>query len=297
MVSLAKLPFPPNKKLGQNFLFDSEYLRKIVENCSITPDTVIIEIGSGYGSLTNYLAETNCQKVVSYEKDKRLFDWLIANNQKKDKIVYVNEDASLINWPKIGIEYQNNSLLVVGNLPYYLANSLLVELLFSYKYFQSWVFLVQKEVGQKWVAGPNKYSSNYSALSVLVNFLTGASATFTVPAPRFTPPSAVDGAVVVMKIHPLADVGQTQLTAFFRFLKNCFRSRRKTLWNNLMNFAGNWENGWDNYFRSQNHQKKIRPQELTPLEYWKLFTYWQNEKENGIFQSKKIKKDETKTLY
>lgn len=88
---------------------------------------------------------------------------------------------------------------------------------------------MQKEVGQKWVAGPNKYSSNYSALSVLVNFLTGASATFTVPAPRFTPPSAVDGAVVVMKIHPLADVGQTQLTAFFRFLKNCFRSRRKTL--------------------------------------------------------------------
>jgi len=74
MVKPTNLPFSPNKKLGQNFLFDSEYLRKIVENCPITPDTVIIEIGSGYGSLTNYLAETNCQKVISYEKDKRLFD-------------------------------------------------------------------------------------------------------------------------------------------------------------------------------------------------------------------------------
>jgi 16S rRNA (adenine1518-N6/adenine1519-N6)-dimethyltransferase len=275
----TNLLFSPNKKLGQNFLFDSEYLQKIVENCPITPDTVIIEIGSGYGSLTNFLAETDCQKVISYEKDKRLFDWLVANNQKKDKITYLNEDALLINWSKIRAEYQNNSLLVVGNLPYYLANSLIVELLFSYQLFQSWTFLVQKEVGQKWVASPNKYSSNYSALSVLINFLTDASIIFNVPASAFTPPSAVDGAVVVMKIRSLTDIGQTQLTAFFRFLKNCFRSRRKTLWNNLMNFAGNCEKSWDNYFRIHNYQKKIRPQELNSLEYWKLFTYWQSERD------------------
>lgn len=280
MVKPTNLPFSPNKKLGQNFLFDSEYLRKIVENCPITPDTVIIEIGSGYGSLTNYLAETNCQKVISYEKDKRLFDWLVANNQKKDKIVYLNEDASLIDWLKIGAEYQKNSLIVVGNLPYYLANSLLVELLFSYKLFRSWVFLVQKEVGQRWVTGPNNYSSNYSALSVLVNSLTDASIIFNVPASAFTPLSAVDGSVVTMKIHPLADVDRTQLAAFFRFLKNCFRSRRKTLWNNLMSFAGDWKKKWDDYFRIHNYHKKIRPQELTPSEYWKIFAYWQNERDN-----------------
>jgi len=88
---------------------------------------------------------------------------------------------------------------------------------------------VQKEVGQRWVTGPNNYSSNYSALSVLVNSLTDASIIFNVPASAFTPLSAVDGSVVTMKIHPLADVDRTQLAAFFRFLKNCFRSRRKTL--------------------------------------------------------------------
>jgi 16S rRNA (adenine1518-N6/adenine1519-N6)-dimethyltransferase len=68
-----KLPFLPKKEMGQNFLFALSYLRKIVDNCPVTPDTIVIEIGSGYGNLTNLLAETNCQEIVSLEKDFQLF--------------------------------------------------------------------------------------------------------------------------------------------------------------------------------------------------------------------------------
>ncbi|CAH1755883.1 1397_t:CDS:2 [Entrophospora sp. SA101] len=57
--------FPPNKELGQNFLFDKNYLQKIVASCPIDNNTIIIEIGSGYGSLTNLLAATNCQQVIT----------------------------------------------------------------------------------------------------------------------------------------------------------------------------------------------------------------------------------------
>ena len=67
---MAKIIFPPQKKFGQNFIFDQNYLKKIVRYCPIDNKTIIIEIGSGYGSLTNLLAETNCQKVISCEKDK-----------------------------------------------------------------------------------------------------------------------------------------------------------------------------------------------------------------------------------
>jgi 16S rRNA (adenine1518-N6/adenine1519-N6)-dimethyltransferase len=70
---VKKILFPPNKKLGQNFLFDQNFLRKIVASCPITPNTVIIEIGSGYGTLTNQLAKTSCRQIISYEKDKKLF--------------------------------------------------------------------------------------------------------------------------------------------------------------------------------------------------------------------------------
>lgn len=69
----AKIPFPPNKKLGQNFIFDKNYLEKIVECCPIDNNTVIIEVGSGYGNLTNLLAKTNCQKIIGIEKDQKLF--------------------------------------------------------------------------------------------------------------------------------------------------------------------------------------------------------------------------------
>jgi len=72
-ITPPKIIFPPNKELGQNFLFDKNYLQKIVASCPIDTNTVIVEIGSGYGSLTNLLAETNCQKVVSLEKDPKLF--------------------------------------------------------------------------------------------------------------------------------------------------------------------------------------------------------------------------------
>jgi 16S rRNA (adenine1518-N6/adenine1519-N6)-dimethyltransferase len=70
----AKMPFQPNKKLGQNFLFDKNYLRKIVECYPADSKTIIIEIGTGYGNLTNLLAETNCQKVIGIEKDLQLFN-------------------------------------------------------------------------------------------------------------------------------------------------------------------------------------------------------------------------------
>jgi 16S rRNA A1518/A1519 N6-dimethyltransferase RsmA/KsgA/DIM1 with predicted DNA glycosylase/AP lyase activity len=60
-----------------------------------------------------------------------------------------------------------------------------------------------------------------------------------------------------------------------RFLKNCFRFRRKTLLNNLSSFAGNYKVEWEKYFAEKSYSDKIRPQNLTPLEYWKLFLFWQ----------------------
>jgi 16S rRNA (adenine1518-N6/adenine1519-N6)-dimethyltransferase len=66
-------PFSPQKKLGQNFLLSPSYLQKIMVYCPINLNTIIIEIGSGYGNLTNLLATSNCQKLVGLEKDKQLF--------------------------------------------------------------------------------------------------------------------------------------------------------------------------------------------------------------------------------
>jgi 16S rRNA A1518/A1519 N6-dimethyltransferase RsmA/KsgA/DIM1 with predicted DNA glycosylase/AP lyase activity len=57
-------------------LSDKNILQKIVDNCPIDDETIIIEIGSGYGNLTEILAKTNCYQIISCEKDMRLFLWL-----------------------------------------------------------------------------------------------------------------------------------------------------------------------------------------------------------------------------
>lgn len=221
------------------------------------------------------LAETDCKKVVSLEKDSQLFNWLEKNN-KNDKITYLCQDALKINWPEFCYQYKGNSLIIVGNLPYYITNSLIIDLLFNYHLFKSLIFLVQKEVGQKWVSSPNKYSSKYSALSVFINYLAETKIVLEVPQSVFIPSPSVDGALVIINPHQAdINISKKQLTSFLRFLKNCFRFRRKTLLNNLGSFVGNYKEKWESYFIEKGYSDKIRPQNLTPLEHWKLFLFWQ----------------------
>ncbi|KLL03965.1 MAG: dimethyladenosine transferase [Mycoplasmataceae bacterium RV_VA103A] len=274
-ITPTKIIYSPKKSLGQNFLFDKNYLFQIVARCSVNAKTIIIEIGSGYGSLTNLLAETDGQKVISIEKDFQLFQWLVANNKNK-KILYLHQDALKINWPDFCSQYKNGSLIIVGNLPYYITNSLIVNLLLNYKLFKSLIFLVQKEVGQKWVASPSKYSSEYSALSIFINYLTKTKIVGKIPARAFTPAPSVDGVLVSIEPYQDVDASNEQLISFLRFLKNCFRFRRKTLLNNLLSWAGNWEKEWKKYWIEKDYSEKVRPQNLTPFECWQLFLFWQS---------------------
>ena len=135
----------PKKELGQNFLLDEQILKKIVSFLPIEINTLIIEIGTGYGHLTDCLADTNCYKILSFEKDKDIYSWLKENKSNK-KVTFLNEDALKVNWQKIYEENKNYHLLVVGNLPYYIANFLLIGLLDKSKLFNFFCFLVQKEV-------------------------------------------------------------------------------------------------------------------------------------------------------
>ncbi|MCE8159205.1 MAG: ribosomal RNA small subunit methyltransferase A [Candidatus Moeniiplasma glomeromycotorum] len=283
-ITSAKIIYPPQKKLGQNFLFKESYLQKIIAAFPLDPNTIIIEIGSGYGSLTNLLAQTNCQKVISLEKDPQLFQWLTEKNtpskynSKENKVLFLHQDVLKVDWLTFGQEWKNNSLVVVGNLPYYLANSLIVELLLNFSLFKALVLLVQKEVAQKWVASPLKYNHHYSALSVFINYLAHTEITLLVPAGAFVPVPSVDGALVKIKPYSF-NLTSTKLTAFLTFLKKCFHFRRKTLLNNLNSFPSSEKREWTQYFQQKNYSLWLRPQNLTPEEYWDLFLFSKNSKD------------------
>ena len=78
-------------------------------------------------------------------------------------------------------------------------------------------------------------------MSVFINYLAEVKLAFEVPRNVFNPVPEVDGALVVITPQANNDISTEQLTSFLRFLKNCFRFRRKTLWNNLLSFASNRE--------------------------------------------------------
>ena len=256
-------------------MLDKNFLQKIANSCPIDEKTIVVEIGSGYGHLTEFLAKTNCYQVISCEKDAQLYLWLQNkwSKEQKNKIIFLHQDALKINWPEFWQKYINNqplTFLIVGNLPYSIANSLIFNLLEKFELFKGLVFLVQKEVAQRWIATPQKYKKEYSALSVYISLITDPEIMFFVPKQCFFPQPSVDGALVCLEIKKEIQLKKEERPKFWSFLKNCFRHRRKTLWNNLL-IASYQEETVKKVFQQLNYEKNIRPQQLSTQDYLNVF--------------------------
>lgn len=72
---LKKYNFSFQKKFGQNFLIDTHVLDKIIRAADINKEDMVLEIGPGIGTMTQYLAEA-AGKVVAVEIDKNLIPML-----------------------------------------------------------------------------------------------------------------------------------------------------------------------------------------------------------------------------
>ncbi|WNE41553.1 MAG: Ribosomal RNA small subunit methyltransferase A [Mycoplasmataceae bacterium] len=267
-----KLAFKPQRSLGQNFLSSQEYLNKIVESCLINKNSRIIEIGPGYGTLTKLLIKESSESIVSIEKDENLFNWLNTNLSDSSKVDFILGDALDIDWEELikdKFHSEENEIIVVGNLPYNISNKLISNLLEKRHLFKKLVFLVQKEVGQRWVANPLKYKNKYSNLSVFINYFCDTSLNFEIPKKFFKPVPEVDGALICLNLKPNNSIDLEE-KKFFSFVKNCFRFRRKTLFNNLKSFWGD-ENKINAAFEKLAYDEKIRSQDLFLRDFLLLF--------------------------
>lgn len=263
----------PRKGLGQNFLLDKDYLQKITNSCQINEKTTIIEIGSGYGHLTSFLSATSCKRVISIEKDHRLFVWLNSNwIGNKKKVIFCEEDALKINWLDFCQKYRNENspIIVVGNLPYSIANLLIHNLLTNYFLFQDLVFLVQKEVAERWATNLLRYKKEYGALSIYISIFAETQILFTVPSKYFSPSPLVDGSLVHLKIRKELLIEKQELVKFLAFLRNCFRHRRKTLENNLL-IASYKKEIIKKILCKFGHSSLTRSQELSTQDFIQLY--------------------------
>jgi 16S rRNA (adenine1518-N6/adenine1519-N6)-dimethyltransferase len=215
----------PKKSLGQHFLKDPYYLKKIAEIARIGPDDQVLEIGPGLGHLTRELA-AKAKMVIAIEFDKQLIPRLREEFSETAKIEIVHADA---------LEYQYDTLpgtwKVVANLPYYISSPIVRKLLQFRDKFTTLSLMLQKEVAERIASPPG--SKEYGFLSVLVQFYTEPKIEFMVPAGAFTPAPEVDSAVITLTILKNSPRQVKNEDFLMRVVKAAFSQRRNTLRNAL----------------------------------------------------------------
>ena len=215
----------PKKGLGQNFLVDPAALKRVVECADLDPQSVVLEVGAGLGSLTRSLAQT-ARKVVVVELDHELFPVL-------EQVLALFPNVSLVQGDMLKLDPATlvgvDGYLVVANIPYYITSALIRHLLESPQKPTRLVLTVQKEVEQRICAVPN--AMNLLALSVQVY---GAPRVMGyIPAESFYPIPDVDSSIVRIDLYPQPVIPFNYLELFFKLARAGFSQKRKMLHNSL----------------------------------------------------------------
>lgn len=231
---LKKYNFVFQKKYGQNFLIDTHVLEKIIRAASIGSDDVVLEIGPGIGTLTQYLCE-NARQVIAVEIDDMLIPILGETLKDYDNVKIVHNDILKIDVNEIVSEYPGSSIKVVANLPYYITTPIIMGLFESGVPIDSITIMVQKEVAERMQAKPG--TKDYGALTLAVQYYADAKIMANVPPNCFMPRPAVGSAVINLVKHKEKRYDVKNEDMLFRIIRASFNQRRKTLQNGLNNAA------------------------------------------------------------
>ncbi len=230
---LQKYNFNFQKKFGQNFLIDTHVLDKIIRESGVNKDDMVIEIGPGIGTMTQYLCE-NAREVVAIEIDKNLIPILEDTLSAYDNVTVINEDVLKVDIKKLAEEKNGGRpVKVVANLPYYITTPIIMGLFESHVPIDSITIMVQKEVADRMQEGPG--SKEYGALSLAVQYYAKPEIVANVPPNCFMPRPNVGSAVIRLTCHETPPVEVENEEFMFRLIRASFNQRRKTLVNGLTN--------------------------------------------------------------
>ena len=241
------------KKWGQNFLIDSNIVKKIYRTIEPIDSDNILEIGPGEGVLTKIiLPEVN--KMVSIEIDPVLVNKLNNSNRLK-KLKVVNKDILKTNIYDLDID---NPVRVIGNIPYNITSQIIFWLIEQLDYWSDAFIMVQKEVAHRLIAKVG--TKEYSRLTVVVGAYLDVDYCFTIPPTVFIPKPKVDSAFIRFTKKRNALIEDHKYIRFNKLVRAAFNQRRKMLRNSL----GSWD-------ISDQVKEKInfsrRPETLTVQEF------------------------------
>jgi len=265
----------PNKRLGQNFLIDLNLMRLLVDAAHIENNDVVLEVGCGTGSFTECLVDV-AGKVVAVEFDDTLAQ--IARGQLGDlyNIEIINTDvlanknsfdADVVNAIASARDELGGRLLLVANLPYNVAASVMMNLIIGPLIADSMHVTVQKEVGERMAAVSG--GANYGILSILMGATGQAKFIRKLNPSVFWPQPQVDSAMVSFE-RQSNKVEQIHNLYFFREVVRLFMGHRRKMLKACVKFAdGELKkvHNWDDIFSRSFIDPHCRGEEVSAEDY------------------------------
>ena len=222
--------YRPRKSQGQNFLTDPKILDQIDQVIQCPPGDLLLEVGGGYGVLTERLAKKGCPLIV-VEPDHKLFAMLERKFEKAPGVSLVKADILKLDLKPLAPPVPAK-LTVAGNIPYYLTTPLITRLLTQYGPSIRKIYLmVQKEVADRMAAQPG--TKAYGALTLCAQYYSAVTKLVDVPARCFRPRPKVDSAFIEMELKTVLPLSGEAERRFFGLVRAIFQSRRKMLSNSL----------------------------------------------------------------
>ncbi|EPP34401.1 dimethyladenosine transferase [Chlamydia ibidis] len=259
---LSEVHGRPKKSLSQNFLIDGNILRKIIQVSGVKEGDWVLEIGPGFGALTQQLVNEGAN-VIALEKDSMFADTLRElpiHLEITDACKYCLASLKDKGWSGQG--------RVVANLPYHITTPLLTKLfLEAPKQWKTITVMMQDEVARRLTSQPG--NKDYGSLTVFLNFFANIQYAFKVSPSCFYPKPQVCSAVVHMQVKDRFPLDDSLLSSFFSLTRAAFNQRRKFLANTLKNLYD--KEIVISALTNLGFSEKVRPEMLSLEDYLRLF--------------------------
>ena len=233
---LKKYNIKANKNLGQNFLINQDIVEKIIETADIKNDELVIEIGPGLGTLTEFLLQ-KASKVICIELDEKMVNILKDRFFMYDNLEIINDDILKIDLKGLIEREKSTNLItkvkVVANLPYYITTPIVMKLLEDRLDIDSITIMIQKEVADRLIEIPG--GKNTGAITYAINYYAIPKGIIEVPNSSFIPEPEVTSKVLKLSIRKNPPIQVNNAKLMFNIIKCAFMQRRKTLLNALVN--------------------------------------------------------------
>ena len=210
----------PKKSLGQNFLIDKNIIKKIIYQIKIENE-IIVEIGPGFGNLTDYILFRKPKKLILIEKDKMLFKYLKHKYRNQKIIRIINTDVLKYDFLRL------KNIKIISNLPYNISSKIIMKLIFYNKNISNIIFMIQKELAEKFDYRKKKMNKYKFIIQMCSNY----QMLFNVSNKVFYPKPKVSSKVVEFKLKNI-QIDQKKL---LNFINKIFSNKRKNMRNKINN--------------------------------------------------------------